>query len=38
MSKLIKKDVDDWLNEISYDEDPTYTPSEFALEFISLLS
>ena len=37
MSELIKKDVDEWLNEISYDEDPTYTPSEFALEFISFI-
>ena len=35
--KLIKKTVDEWLNEISYAEDPTYVPSEFALEFVSFI-
>jgi len=34
---LVKKDVDDWLNSINYAEDPTYTPTEFALEFISFI-
>jgi phage terminase large subunit-like protein len=33
----IKKTVDEWLNEISYDEDPNYVPSEFALEFVSFI-
>ena len=30
---LVKKTVDDWLNDIDYNDDPTYAPSEFALEF-----
>jgi len=34
---LVKKDVDEWLNDISYDTDPTYAPTEFALEFISFI-
>lgn len=34
---LIKKTVDEWLNEISYEDDPTYVPSEFALEFVSFI-
>jgi len=34
---LIKKTVDEWLNEISYDEDTEYVPSEFALEFVSFI-
>jgi hypothetical protein len=34
---LIKKTVDEWLNEISYDGDPGYVPSEFALEFVSFI-
>ena len=33
----IKKTVDEWLNEIRYDGDPGYVPSEFALEFISFI-
>ena len=35
--KLVKKTVDEWLNDISYKEDPTYVPSEFALEFVSFI-
>ena len=34
---LIKKTVDEWLNDIDYDDDPTYVPSEFALEFVSFI-
>jgi len=37
MAELIKKDVDEWLNDIDYTLDPDYTPSEFALEFISFI-
>ena len=32
-----KKTVDEWLNSCSYEDDPTYVPSEFALEFISFV-
>ena len=35
--KLVKKTVDEWLNDISYDVDPSYVPSEFALEFVSFI-
>jgi len=34
---LIKKTVDQWLNDIDYTDDPTYVPSEFALEFVSFI-
>ena len=34
---LVKKTVDEWLNAIDYNDDPTYVPSEFALEFISFI-
>ena len=34
---LVKKTVDQWLNDIDYDDDPAYVPSEFALEFISFI-
>ena len=34
---LVKKSVDEWLNTIDYNDDPTYVPSEFALEFISFI-
>lgn len=34
---LVKKTVDEWLNEIDYSPDPTYVPSEFALEFVSFI-
>ena len=34
---LVKKTVDQWLNDIDYDDDPNYAPSEFALEFISFI-
>lgn len=42
MSKLLdmeqpKKTVIDWLNEVSYEVDPTYKPSLFALEFINFI-
>lgn len=32
-----KKTVIDWLNEVSYEVDPTYKPSLFALEFINFI-
>ena len=32
-----KKTVEEWLNNISYDVDPNYVPSEFALEFVSFI-
>ena len=35
--KIIKKTVDEWLNDINYNDDPDYVPSEFALEFISFI-
>lgn len=31
------KTVDDYLNEVSYREDPNYIPSEFALNFINFI-
>ena len=34
---LVKKTVDEWLNDIDYNDDPTYVPSEFALEFVSFI-
>ena len=34
---LVKKTVDQWLNDTDYNDDPTYVPSEFALEFISFI-
>ena len=37
MSKPIKKTVDEWLNDISYEIDPNYVPSEFALEFVNFI-
>lgn len=30
--------VDDWLNGVDYSDDPFYVPSDFALEFVTLLS
>ena len=29
--------VDDWLNGVSYDDDPDYVPSAFALEFVNFI-
>ena len=34
---LAKKTVDEWLNDCEYKDDPTYVPSEFALEFVSFI-
>lgn len=34
---MSKKEVDDYLNEVSYAYDPTYMPSEFALDFINFI-
>lgn len=35
--ELVKKTVDQWLNDTDYSDDPDYVPSEFALEFISFI-
>ena len=37
MSQLIKKSVDTWLNEASYDDNSSYVPSQFSLEFINFI-
>jgi predicted phage terminase large subunit-like protein len=37
MSSPEKKTVVDWINGVSYDEDPTYVPSNFALKFITFI-
>jgi len=37
MSKPLKQTVDEWLNRIDYSIDPTYVPSEFALEFVNFI-
>jgi predicted phage terminase large subunit-like protein len=37
MTDLIKKTVDEWLNDTDYSEDYDYVPSEFALEFVSFI-
>ena len=34
---IVKKTVEEWLNNIDYSPDPTYVPSEFALEFVSFI-
>jgi predicted phage terminase large subunit-like protein len=31
------KTVDDWLNEVNYDENEKYIPSDFALEFVNFI-
>lgn len=35
--KIDGKKVEDWLNEVSYVDDPTYMPSDFALEFLAFI-
>lgn len=39
MAKLIKQDLDSWLNQVSYAElnSPDYLPSEFALTFMNFI-
>jgi predicted phage terminase large subunit-like protein len=37
MSEEENKKVEDYLNEISYDDDPYYVPSNFALEFVTFI-
>lgn len=37
MSELVKKSVEDWLNNIDYSDNDTYVPSEFALEFVNFI-
>ena len=31
------KSVDEYLNSVSYEDDPNYVPSEFALNFINFI-
>lgn len=31
------KTVEEWLNTVSYEEDPSYVPSDFALEFVTFI-
>ena len=33
----VKQTVDEWLNMVDYTEDPSYVPSEFALEFVNFI-
>ena len=37
MSEITVKTVDEWLNSVSYEEDPDYVPSDFALEFVNFI-
>ena len=37
MEGLVKKTVEEWLNDIDYSLDASYVPSEFALEFVSFI-
>lgn len=37
MTKPIKMSVEEWLNTVSYDDDPTYVPSDFALKFVTFI-
>ena len=31
------KTVDEWLNSVSYEKDPNYIPSKFAMEFVNFI-
>ena len=31
------KTVDEWLNSVSYEKDPNYVPSKFAMEFVNFI-
>jgi hypothetical protein len=35
--KKVAQAVEDYLNNIAYVDDPSYVPSEFALEFINFI-
>lgn len=37
MSEKIQKSVEQWLNEVVYDDDPNYVPSTFALKFVNFI-
>jgi predicted phage terminase large subunit-like protein len=37
MSSPEKKTVVEWINGVSYDVDPTYVPSDFALKFVTFI-
>lgn len=34
---MIKQSVEQWLNEVSYKEDPDYVPSKFALNYVNFI-
>jgi len=34
---LVKKSVDEWLNEVDYNNDPNYVPGTFALQFVNFI-
>jgi predicted phage terminase large subunit-like protein len=34
---MIKKQVEDYLNDVDYEDNPNYIPSDFALEFVSFI-
>lgn len=31
------KTVEEWLNQVSYEDDPDYVPSEFAIAFVNFI-
>jgi phage terminase large subunit-like protein len=37
MSSITSKTVDEWLNGVSYVNDPNYVPTDFALEFVTFI-
>lgn len=37
MSEVTVKTVDQWLNSVSYADDPFYVPGDFALEFVNFI-
>lgn len=34
---ITARTVDDWLNGVDYNDDPTYVPTDFALEFVNFI-
>ena len=34
---IVEKTVDEWLNQASYADDPSYVPSDFAFEFVEFI-
>lgn len=37
MDEITKKEVDDWLNDVTYSKDGEYIPSDFALGFVNFI-